>query len=97
MEFDEYDAIEYMRDAMCDGVDYDDDELLNVIDMIYDYYEANGLLDIDVDSDEPDVDPADIVDYVKRMLAKDKGASVKPSDVSSLVRAYLSYENSLEE
>ncbi len=94
MEFDENDAVKAMQAAV--EVSYDDNELLNIIDMIYDYYESNGLLEIDFDSDDDeDVDPADLVAYVKRMLAKDRGAHVADADVDSLVRAYLDYETSL--
>lgn len=99
MEFDESQAIRYMRGAATAAASkYDDDELLNLIDMIYDFYEANGLLDIDADiDDDDDVDIDDIMAYVGRMLAKDKGATLTPDDAAPLVRAYLEYENSLEE
>ncbi len=94
MEFDENDAVKAMQGAVAAG--YDDNELLNIIDMIYDYYESNGLLEIDAEADDDDdVDPADIVAYVSRMLARDRGAHVVPDDVGPLVRAYLDYESNL--
>lgn len=94
MEFDENDAVKAMQASVATA--YDDNELLNIIDMIYDYYESNGLLEIDVDSDDDDdVDPADLVAYVKRMLGKDRGAHVAEADVDPLVRAYLEYESNL--
>lgn len=94
MDFDENDAVKAMQAAA--GTSYDDNELLNIIDMIYDYYESNGLLEIDVDADDDDeVDPADLVAYVKRMLARDRGANVAADDVEPLVRAYLDYESGL--
>lgn len=97
MEFDESDAIKYMRGAVSGASAYDDNELLNLIDMIYDFYEANGLLDIDADTDDDDdVDIADILTYVRRMLAKDKGAKLSADDAEPLVRAYIDYENSLD-
>lgn len=78
---------------------YDDDELLNVIDMIWDYYEENGMLEIDMD-DEDDVEEdlaADLSDYVTRMLRKDKGARLDAQYVRALVEAELDYEASLED
>lgn len=94
MEFDENDAIKAMRETVATA--YDDDQLLNIIDMIFDYYESNGLLEIDSDDDDDDVDTDAIIDYVKRMLRRDKGATVTDSDVEPLVKAYLDYEESLE-
>lgn len=98
MEFDEYEAITFIRDHVDPALAalYDDDELLNLIDLVYDYYEANGLLDIDLDNDdEDDPDLDDLRDYILRMLRKDKGAKLIPEHVSPLLSAYLEYESSL--
>ncbi len=98
MEFDESDAIKYMRehvDAAIAGK-YDDDELLNLVDIIYDYYEANGMLDIDLDDDDDELDIDDLCGYVERMLRKDKGAKLTADDAPSLIEAYIEYENSLD-
>lgn len=97
MEFDEIKAIEFIR-ANAVGVDsskYDDDQLLNVIDIIWDYYEDHGLLDITLDDDDEEVDVEALVKHVAKMLAKDKGAVIASDDVKSIVEAELEYENSL--
>lgn len=100
MEFDEDDAIKYIRehaDKCITGL-YDDDELLNLIDLVYDYYEANGLLDIDFDGDDDDEpDNDDLRDYIQRMLRKDKGAKLASEHVMPLLTAYLDYESSLSD
>ncbi|MDE6333315.1 MAG: hypothetical protein K2L77_01575 [Muribaculaceae bacterium] len=98
MEFDEDEAIAYIRKHVDPalGALYDDDELLNLIDLVYDYYEANGMLDIDLDcddDDDPDMD--DLRDYILRMLRKDKGAKLLSEHVEPLLSAYLEYEASL--
>ncbi|MCM1483371.1 MAG: hypothetical protein NC043_03475 [Muribaculaceae bacterium] len=102
-EFDENEAVDFIRNKV--GTDsvraYSDDELLNIIDMIWDFYEMNGLLDIDSDSenddDDDDVSASDISAYVIRMLKKDKGAAMKVEDVNNIVEAELAYEEWLEE
>lgn len=71
MDFNEDKAIELMRAAVpADRAAlYTDDELLNVIDMIWDYYEENGMLEIDLEDDVEDEDlQGDLVEYVRRML-----------------------------
>ena len=97
MEYEESKAIEYIREhALKDaGVDYDDDEILNIIDMIFDYYEQNGMLDLDLDDDADEDDQDAIVDYVKRMVAKDKGATLDPALIPAIVAAEIAYEESL--
>lgn len=98
MDFNEDKAIEQMRAAVpADRAAlYTDDELLNVIDMIWDYYEENGMLEIDLEDDVEDEDlQGDLVEYVRRMLRKDRAAKVLPEDVEALVKAELDYEESL--
>lgn len=100
MEFDENEAVKYMRShvpAELSEMYKDDDELLNLIDLIYDYYEANGLLDLDLDDTDDELDMDDMLSYVTRMLKKDKGAKLQPEHVPAFVNAYMDYEDSLEE
>lgn len=77
------------------GKQYDDDELLNIIDMIWDWYEDNGLLEIDTEADDEDVNVDALVKYVKKMLARDRDAQVDQADVETLVMAELNYEQTL--
>ena len=98
MEFDEQKAIEFIRRHApeIESAAYDDDEILNVIDMIYDYYEANGMLDVDFGEDDDDEGEFErIVDYVGRMLAKDKEAPIQPCHIAPIVEAEQKYEESL--
>jgi hypothetical protein len=98
MEFDEQNAIKYIREHLpAEFADaYDDDEILNVIDIIFDYYEDNGLLDIDFDDDEDEVDADALVQYVVKMLKKDKASPIKPEHIQPIVLAELEYEQSLD-
>lgn len=98
MEFEELKAVEAINKALADNgrTPYPEDEVLNVIDMIWDFYEENGLLSIEADpTDEPDDVESEVVDYVVRMLKKDKEASVKAEDVPLMVHAEMTYEDSI--
>lgn len=98
-EFEEKDAIKLMRAALTpeSAKLYDDDEILNVIDIIWDWYDDNGLLDIDTEADDEDVNTDALIKHVRKMLAKDSDSPVKPEDVEPLVMAELRYEQSLED
>lgn len=76
---------------------YSDDEILNIIDMIWDFYEDNGFLEIPAD-DAGDAEPElpQIMAYVNKMLAKDKLAVVDTADVHYIVEGELEYEKSLD-
>ncbi len=95
-EFDEKQAIAAMNASIAgSGRQYDEDELLNIIDMIWDWYEDNGLLEIDTEADDEDINVDALVKYVKKMLARDSDAQVDQADVETLVMAELNYEQSL--
>ncbi len=98
-EFDETKAVEYIRQhANRDLTKYSDDDILNIIDMIWDFYEINGLLEIDADiTEEPEDDMVpDIIAYVGRMLKKDKASQVSIDDVPGIVNAEIEYEDSID-
>ncbi len=75
---------------------YDDDEILNIIDIIWDWYDDNGLLDIDTEADDEEVNTDALIKHVRKMLSKDTDSPVKPEDVEPLVMAELRYEQSLD-
>lgn len=97
--YDESQALAYIRAHAPEAAAYPDDELLNIIDMIWDYYESNGMLDPDIDDDDDaDDDPetlaAALVDYAGRMLRRDKGSHFDPAHLPAVIAAELEYEQS---
>ena len=94
--YDEKEAVAYVR-SRCGCVGMSDDDILIVIDAIFDYYDENGDLDLDLDFDDDDDDDrgddaGEITDYVTDVLS-DSGL---PAEViATIVKAELDYENSL--
>ena len=91
-EFDENQAVAKMAEAVA-PTKSDADELLNIVDIIWDYYEDHGFLSMDCD--EPDPDAEVLTAHVVKMLRKDRGAKIAAEDVPALVAAELDYEASL--
>lgn len=101
MEYNEKNAIDFIlsRLAQSQREAYTDDEILNVIDIIWDYYEDSGLLDPatamtdDIDDEENEL--VTLTAHVKKVLAKDKGSTIRPEDVEAIISAEIEYENSI--
>lgn len=95
--FDEDKAVAYINKKLSEAgrKEYPSDELINVIDIIWEYYEENGMLEIDDEEVEDENIAADLAEYVKRMLRKDKQSGVSLDDVELIVDAELEYEDSL--
>ncbi len=100
-EFDENAAARFINASLEKelGVTYPDDELINIIDMVWDWYDENGFTDVDFDDDveeEDDVVAEKIAAYVKKLLAKDAESPVDPAHIRAIVDAEIRYENSLD-
>lgn len=98
-KFDEDNALKFIRNDIPLEVSqkYSDDEILYVIDTIWDYYEQKGFLSLNLDETEDEVmDVDDLTKYVKKEIRNDKELLMDPKDVELIVKAELNYEESLE-
>lgn len=98
MDYDETKAIKYIRTKLSpeSNSEYDDDEILNVIDMIWDYYEDNGFCSMDFENGPDELDTEDLLKYVKKIIAKDSMSPLKFDDVDIIVNAELEFEDMLD-
>ncbi|MCH5217100.1 MAG: hypothetical protein J1F07_00875 [Muribaculaceae bacterium] len=98
--FDEDKALAFIREAVGQKISekYTDDDILFIIDTIWDYYENKGFLSLDMDETEEEIlDSDDLIDYVKKEVAADDEIMMDPADISLVVKAELEYEESLED
>lgn len=98
MEFDEKQVIKEMRKAISEESSklYNNDEILNVVDIIWDWYDDQGLLDIDSEADDEEINVDALIKHVTKMLLKDKLSPILQSDIEPLVMAELRYEQTLD-
>ena len=91
MEFDKNKAIDYIK-AHVENPDiakYDDDDILLVIDTIFEYFEKYD------ENEDFDDDNEKVIAYVKKQLAKDNAISL--DHVAEIVEAETAYENTLDD
>lgn len=92
-EYDEDEAIAIMGKAL--GADAPSEEdIYQVLDLIFDYYDENGELDIDADADE-DTDIDEMVSYIARYLKGKSSTVLSPAQIKALVLAEIAYEDCL--
>ena len=98
--FDEDKAIAFIRQYVGDKVSnqYSDDEILYIIDIIWDYYEKKGYLSLSaVETEEDILDEDDLISYVKKEVARDDELIMDSADIGKIIKAELEYEESLED
>lgn len=72
------------------------DDILDIIDIIWDFYEDNDLLEISANI-EDDVEISKLLSYVQSMVTKNKWLNLKTDMVEKIVLAELAYEKSLDD
>lgn len=99
LRFDEDDAVAFIRKYIPKTVSdqYSDDEILFIVDTIWDYYESKGLVRLNKElSENEDEDLKALVAYVKKEVARDGEILMDPADVKNIVEGELAYEESIE-
>lgn len=100
LKYDEDTAVDFIRKTLPADVSgrCSDDDIVYIIDIIWEWYEKNGYLSLDADlSEEEEEDIAGITDYVKKQIARDKNINMDTSDVELIVKGELQYEESIDD
>ena len=99
-EFDENDAISFIRNYVPSEIKNksSDDDILLLIDTMFDYFEKGDDDEILYDDDvEDEYNINEVVNYVKKNLRKDPDNQIDVDDIKYLVEGELEYENTLDE
>ena len=99
-KFDEYEAVKFISEFVGKEISskYDEDEILYIIDIIWDLYEKNGYLILDDDPTDEELFEVDrLTAFVKKELANDKEVLMDPDDVEMIVKGDLEYEKTIED
>ena len=98
--YDEDEAVKFIRAFIPEDIKtkYTDDEILLVIDTIWDFYESKGLttLPTEEEEDEEQVEIDEISAYVAKEIKKDGELIMDPSDIKFIVQGELAYEETLD-
>lgn len=98
--YEENDAVKYILSNLPSDVaeKYSDDDILLVIDIIFEFYENKGYFDLnDIDESEDEFDESELFEFVKKSLKKDKDNPIDLDDVENIVHLELEYEDSIDD
>ncbi|WP_329902940.1 hypothetical protein [Porphyromonas pogonae] len=74
-----------------------DDDIVYIVDLIYDFYESRGYMDMEDDDDEiVEIDEDELVDYVVKNAQKDKVGKFDSDEVRFIIQGELEYCQSVD-
>ena len=95
--YDDQEAVKFIQNSLpIDLKDkFTDDDITYITDVIYDYFESQGMLDPSLEED-PEVDVDDLLDYIMKNAKRD-GFDFVRDEVLFVVEGEFDYEESLGE
>ncbi|KGN73847.1 hypothetical protein HR11_05865 [Porphyromonas macacae] len=97
--YDDAAAVAYVRNYISQDLKekFDEDQILYLIDLIYDYYESRGLLELANESDEEfvEIDEDELLSYVLKNAQKDGMGKYEEDDIRQVVLGEMAYCESI--
>ena len=96
--YDDNDSVQYIKDFLPEHIKqkFDDDDLIYIIDLIYEFYESKGLMDDEMDeSEDIEFDEDELVAYVTTNALSDGIGKYNAEDIALVIEAELSYCESI--
>jgi len=102
LPYDDNESIKFIKSHLPESIrdKYDDDDIIYIVDLIYDFYDSKGFMDEDEDYSEDDEDSInfdedELVDYVKTNALADGLGAYEADDIALIVQAELDYCESI--
>jgi hypothetical protein len=97
IKYDEDAAVKFIKAFLPEecAEKFSDDDILFIMDCMWDFYEDNGYLEITADDTEEDLDIDKIVDYVNKAVIKDGEIKATKEELKIIINAELQYEESI--
>ena len=94
--YDDQDAVNFIQNNLPQELKgkFSDDDITYITDVIYDYFESQGMLDPTLEED-PEVDIEDLLDYIMKNSKRD-GFKFEREEVLFVVESEFDYEESLD-
>ena len=88
-QYDDDEAVRFIQNYLPQEMKgkFKDDDILYILDLIYEYYETNGLLGDDDDDDkEVEIDEDEVIEYVIKNVKRDHVGRFEPEEIRFIVQ-----------
>lgn len=97
--YDEDESVKFIRNFLPQELKekFSNDDINYIVDLIYEFYEAKGLLKDDVDEEnEVEIDEEELTAFVVKNARKDGVGKFAPSEIAFVVQGELEYCDSID-
>ena len=97
-QYDDEEAIRFIQNYLPQELKgkFKNDDILYILDLIYEYYETNGLLEEDGnDEKEVEIDEDEVIEYVIKNVKRDHIGDFEPEEITVIVQGEMAYCESL--
>jgi len=96
LEYDEDESVKFILNRLPEEMkgEFSADDINYIVDLVYEFYEVEGFLDEDDDS-EIEIDEEQLFDYVVKNVRKDNIRAYTDEQIEAIIAGELAYCDSL--
>ena len=97
LEYDEDDSLKFIQQYLPEEMknEFTDDEINNIVDLVYEFYEEKGFLD-ESDDSEIEIDEDELLEYIFENAREDDGIrDFTDEQIEAIVAGELAYCDTL--
>lgn len=95
--YDETDSVNFIQNFLPQDMKgkFSNDDINYIVDLIYEYYESEGMLDEGKDDQEIEIDEDKLTNFVIKNAQKDNVGKYTPNEISFIIQGELAYCDSI--
>ena len=97
LDYDDDESVSFIKNYLPQELKgkFSDDDLNYIIDLIYEFYEDKGFMDVDLENEEVEIDEDELIEFVVKQAKKNKVGKFTPEEIAFIVQGELAYCDTL--
>ena len=95
--YDETESVKFIQNYLPQELKdkFSDDDINYIVDLIYEFYDSKGYMDMDDDDTDIEIDEDELTEFVVKNALKDKVGKFEAEDIAFVVQGELAYCESI--
>lgn len=95
--YDETESVKFIQNYLPQELKdkFSDDDINYIVDLIYEFYDSKGYMDMDDDDTDIEIDEDELTEFVVKNALKDKVGKFVAEDIAFVVQGELAYCDSI--